>query len=387
MSLPLNLPSSLRLDSSLTGSPEQGVPEIMSLGTDMTQVVSPDVRRGEYIGKTSSTKRERIPALDFTKGALVLIMVLYHWLNYFIGPQGSFYEYLRFLPPSFIFIAGFLISNVYLVKYQAKDLRLPRRLLVRGLKIVGVFIGLNAIISLLVPGSSQGRLLFDKVPSSTLTAIFVTGNFENGRPAAFYVLLPIGYLLMLSAGLLMASRFYRGIFHVVCVLFLLGIFVLNLLGLKSGNLELLTIGLLGVSVGYVSIRKINIFFRHPYALVLAYVGYTIAIAIWNADYPLQIVGVCLTLMLLYLLGSLSGESGRVQQSVILLGKYSLVGYVAQIAILQLLRRGLRNVNLEAWGLGLSLVAAIALTLIAVETLDCARARAPIVNRLYSAVFA
>ncbi|HWY53284.1 MAG TPA: acyltransferase family protein [Terriglobales bacterium] len=355
--------------------------------TDVTQVISSDVRQGEYVAKVSSSKNERIPALDFTKGALVLIMVLYHWLNYFIGPQGSYYEYLRFLPPSFIFITGFLISHVYLSKYQARDLRLPRRLVVRGLKIVGVFISLNAIISLLIPESSQARLLFDNSPISTLVAIFATGNFENGRPAAFYVLLPIGYLLMLSACLLIASRFYRGIFHVVCVLFLLGIFVLNLIGLKSGSLELLTIGLLGVSVGYIPIRKINVFLRHPYALVLAYVGYTIAIAVWNAGYPLQVVGVCLTLMLLYLLGSLSGESGRVQQSVILLGKYSLVGYIVQIAILQLLRRGLRNMNLEVWALGLSFVAAIALTLIAVEAVDRARTNAPVVNRLYAAVFA
>jgi uncharacterized membrane protein len=28
-------------------------------------------------------KPYRIPALDFTKGALVLIMVLYHWINHF----------------------------------------------------------------------------------------------------------------------------------------------------------------------------------------------------------------------------------------------------------------------------------------------------------------
>jgi peptidoglycan/LPS O-acetylase OafA/YrhL len=356
---------------------------MISSGMDMTQVISSDVREGQYVAEASSSKTERIPALDFTKGALVLIMVLYHWLNYFIGPQGAFYEYLRFLPPSFIFITGFLISHVYLSKYRARDLRLPLRLAVRGLKIAGVFISLNAIVILLIPG----KVPIENVKIGTLVATFVTGNFENGRPAAFYVLLPIGYLLMLSASLLIASRFYRGIFVVVCLLFFLGIFLLSLAGLKSGNLELLTIGLLGVSVGYVPISKINNFLRHPYALVLAYLGYTIAIAVWNAGYPLQVTGVCLTLMLLYLVGTLSGESGRIQESVILLGKYSLVGYIAQIAILQLLRRGLRNANSQVWVLGLSFLAAIALTFIAVEAVDRARTKVPIVNRLYAAVFA
>jgi peptidoglycan/LPS O-acetylase OafA/YrhL len=330
---------------------------------------------------------ERIPALDFTKGALVLIMVLYHWLNYFIGPKGSFYEYLRFLPPSFIFITGFLISHVYLSKYKAEDLRLPRRLMVRGLKIVGIFISLNAIISLLIPGFPRGRVLFDNFSVSTLRAIFVTGNFDNGRPAAFYVLLPIGYLLILSAGLLAASRFYRGIFHVTGLLFMLGIFALSLDGLKSGNLELLTIGLLGVSVGYIPIRKINGFLRYRYALVVAYVGYTIAITVWNAGYPLQVVGVCLTLMLIYLLGALSGESGMVQESVILLGKYSLVGYIAQIAILQLLRRSSRNMEQGAWVLSLSFLVAVALTLLTVEAVDRMRAEAKAVDRVYKVFFA
>src|SRR5271166_4503527 len=75
----------------------------------------------------SSSKPKRISALDFTKGALVLIMVLYHWVNYFIGLQWPYYRYLRFLTPSFIFVTGFMISNVYLSKYVVDDPRLFKR--------------------------------------------------------------------------------------------------------------------------------------------------------------------------------------------------------------------------------------------------------------------
>src|SRR5271163_81846 len=91
----------------------------------------------------SSARAQRIPALDFTKGALVLIMVLYHWINYFIGPQWEYYLYLRFLTPSFIFISGFMISSVYLSKYDAADLRLSVRLFTRGLKLLAIFVALN----------------------------------------------------------------------------------------------------------------------------------------------------------------------------------------------------------------------------------------------------
>ena len=99
----------------------------------------------------SSAKSARIPALDFTKGALVLIMVLYHWINYFIGNQWGYYRYLRFLTPSFIFIAGFMISNVYLSKYAAADPRLSKRLLIRGIKLMAVFLVLNLFRILVIP--------------------------------------------------------------------------------------------------------------------------------------------------------------------------------------------------------------------------------------------
>src|SRR5882762_4894676 len=98
----------------------------------------------------TSTTTGRVPAIDFTKGALVLVMVLYHWLNYFIATEGDFYRYLRFVTPSFIFITGFLISNVYLSKYEISDWQLPKRLIQRGLKLLGVFIFLNMAISFLV---------------------------------------------------------------------------------------------------------------------------------------------------------------------------------------------------------------------------------------------
>ena len=65
---------------------------------------------------------DRNQALDFTKGVLVLLMILYHWINYFVGISGPVYTYLRFIPPSFIFIAGFLIANVYPTKYGLNGL-------------------------------------------------------------------------------------------------------------------------------------------------------------------------------------------------------------------------------------------------------------------------
>lgn len=344
-----------------------------------------EIKRSTQTVSAIGGKTGRISALDFTKGALVLVMVLYHWLNYFIGSQGSVYRYLSFLPPSFICITGFLIAQVYLSKSRISDPRLPQRLIVRGLKLLMIFILLNVGASLLIPGVHHGGRVVDSFSASNLESVFVTGNMAGGRTVAFYVLVPISYLLLLSAFLLIAHRYYQHIFHAMTLMCLLAIYVMFLNGSKSGNLELVTIGLLGISIGHMPLDRINHVLRHPFAVVLAYLCYAAAITVWNVPYPLQVAGVLLTLSILYLVGTASGETGKIQQLLIMLGKYSLFGYIAQIAILQLLRRSL-GTDQAAWVLGSSFIAAIALTLFAVKAVDRARSKSATVNRLYAAVF-
>ncbi len=338
----------------------------------------------------TASKAPRIPALDFTKGVLVLIMVLYHWLNYFVSPRGDFYKYLRFLTPSFICISGFLISHTYLSKYDISDVRLPKRLISRGLKILGVFILLNAVISVLVADPYHGKLFFFRMGLRDALTTYVAGNAfipGVGRGVAFYILVPIGYLLLLSAGLLVVCRWYKYTFYAVCVFSLLSILILHLNGFQSGNLELLTIGLLGVILGYVPAGRINTLIKYTFPLAAAYLCYLVAITFWQEIFPLQVVGVCLSLAIIYLVGARGGEPGMVRRSVLLLGKYSLFGYIAQVALLQLLHRGLRHIDLDTAALGVSFLAGIALTLMSVIAVDQARAKVTIVDRLYKAVFA
>jgi peptidoglycan/LPS O-acetylase OafA/YrhL len=340
-------------------------------------------------GTTSSPKPQRIAALDFTKGALVLIMVLYHWMNYFLALDWTYYRYLHFLTPSFIFITGFMISNVYLSKYAAADPRLPRRLFTRGLKLMAIFVVLNLARDFVISVLGTGVLARNPLDPRNIFTIFVSGNLPvtGGKLISFSILVPISYLLMFSGALMLPYRFYKYTFHVVCILLLSSILILRLAGAQSYNLEYITIGVLGVVIGFMPIAAINDFVRHPYALASAYLCYTIAITIWNVPFPLLIVGVSLSVMVIYLVGASGSESGTIISEVILLGKYSLLGYISQIAILQILSAGFRHVHLGVAGLGLSFVAAFALTILSVEVVDRARARMASVDRLYKVVFA
>ena len=254
--------------------------------------------------------------------------------------------------------------------------RLSKRLFTRGLKLLAIFLFLNLARALVVTALGDGVLVQNPLDLRNIFPVFVSGNVPivGGKLVAFPILVPISYLLMFSGALMLPYRFYKYTFQVVCVLLLLGVLLLALIGVQSPNLECITIGMLGVLAGFVPIEAINNFVRHPYVLAFAYLCYTVAITIWNVPFPLLILGVSLSLMVIYLVGASGSEFGTIRSEVILLGKYSLLGYISQIAILQILRAGFSHVNHGVVMLGLSFFAAFALTIVSVEVVDRARAR-------------
>jgi hypothetical protein len=92
-------------------------------------------------------------------------------------------------------------------------------------------------------------------------------------------------------------------------------------------------------------------------------------------------------MVIYLAGAAGNESGAIRSEIILLGKYTLFGYISQIAILQVLVAFFRRVNLGDATLVISFLVAFALTIVSVEATDRARARIAGVDNLYKLVFA
>jgi peptidoglycan/LPS O-acetylase OafA/YrhL len=330
----------------------------------------------------------RNSALDFSKGVLVFVMVLYHWLNYFIDVPYDVYRYLRFLTPSFIFITGFILSHVYLSKFDSRDPRLTKRLVQRGLKTLAIFVVLNLLIAFILPHRSSGGA--DPAPLRTFLSVYVAGTVSiagDAKSASFFILVPIAYLLLLSAVLFRIAPTFRHVFLVVVALSWVVVAGLYWQGTESPNLELLAIGVLGIMLGYLPIARVNAWVDHWVVLLGAYAVYVAAIAAWNARYPLQVIGVGLTVALIYRMGQTPGEPGRVRSHLILAGQYSLVAYIAQIAILQVLHRIFTEPNAGVVLSALTLGGATLLTALSVEVLDIARTRSRSVDRLYRTVFA
>jgi len=348
-----------------------------SLVPSLVKAASAEVERSPAPVKDTN----RVPALDFTKGALVLIMVLYHWMNYFIIANGSVYKYLRFLTPSFIFITGFLISNVYRAKYDIGGMRVASRLVTRGLKLIGIVLVLNVLEnSVLVKGFEIRKV--SEVSSGRALLSYLTGT----SPVAFAVLIPIAYLLIFSAGLLPAAKAHRSVLNIVCAITVACALVSDLMSLQSGYLQIFSLGMLGVSTGCIAITRINNVVRHVSPVIAAYVLYLMALTWWNDSYALQVPGVCLSLAIIYRLGLENTAPPRIYSLVVLLGRYSLFAYIVQIVILQILRKTLRPFGLGA-DVGITaFFAAATLTIISVGLTDYARRRVSGVNRLYNVVF-
>ena len=342
--------------------------------------------------KSAQAGFARDVAMDFTKGALVLFMVLYHWLNYFIGSEGHYYNYLRFLTPSFIFISGFMISQIHLPRHETNGRSLAKRLIVRGIKLLAVFFALNLLISLISLSLPAGNTALGRSLHNLSWAFVVANPSAVGgqKGISFSMLVPISYLLILSALLAFISRSVRQLTYAFRYTLLLLVMIIILLishNVDSSYLDLLMVGTLGIVIGFARKNQINSIISHPYVLIVLYCIYLSVISFVSVSLPLQVVSVILTTALLYIMGKGKTVPSTVHKDIVLLGKYSLLGYISQIAILQ----GLRRFHwLSQHGVGallLSLFLGILLTWIVVRVTDIMIRKSRVANSLYRLVFA
>jgi peptidoglycan/LPS O-acetylase OafA/YrhL len=238
---------------------------------------------------------------------------------------------------------------------------------------------LNALADVALPGALAGG----RSMTQNLYPIYVVGNGS----AAFDVLVPIAYFLLLAPLVLWLATRLRLRLQTVGVAAVLAALVAYGSGVRSPNLELVAVALLGMGAGVVPFQTLERVVARYGLLIAGYVCYLAAITRLNIPFPLQIIGVCLTVLLLYAAGQGFGASNWTSRRVIELGEYSLYAYIVHIVVLQALRRGLRPFELEGVALLIPFALGLVLTLLLVQAAIVARARLKPADRLYRAVFA
>jgi hypothetical protein len=272
---------------------------------------------------------QRLDALDWTKGFLVILMVVYHAINYSAFRPLAF-KHLAFLPSSFIFITGFLVAQVYTIKYDLSTWKPYLRLAVRGARLLALFLFLNVCYRIL-----HARDFLDGLEdfADRAGSILISGN---GREGIFEVLLPISYFLLLAPALLwLRSRAAWAITIVAAVIFILCL-ELERSGHFSKNLSLLSAGFLGMAVGQVPQDWVRRFARQWTMVLGSYIAYRLSTYLLGEIYPVQMLGAFATLGLIFWLASHLDSEFWPNRQMFFLGKYTLLGYLLQIPLIQLL---------------------------------------------------
>ena len=266
--------------------------------------------------------------LDFVKGALVVVMVVYHAMNIFSTAGPDEYAYVRFVSGSFILMSGYIVARFYEGRFKADWRGTSRRLVVRGLKLLILFTLLNLVINLTGVGNPNKVQLGIQRYMGTLFEVYVSGE---PRYASFQILLPIAYLLVAAPAVLMLGRLSKWLFVASFAM----AFAPSLVGIESISLGFAALGAIGLFGGMLTNAM-----EKPFAMTGAWsiAGRLLAsmmlMKYLDANPTTYALGTMVILKLLYDLSKAVGPRSCLARALILLGQYSLVCYIAQIIFMQ-----------------------------------------------------
>jgi len=326
----------------------------------------------------------RIDAIDFAKGALVLAMVVYHAMNY-AGYESLPRDYMGFLPTSFIMITGFLLMQVYARRTSQRSRGVGRRLAVRGLKLLVIFTALNVAARLAWSRNHYGAELGVTEFFSDWFDVYVTANAKS---VAFDVLVPIAYTILLAIAVLALRETRPSAPLLLAAVVFATCLVLDAAGWPINNLQFIGAGIIGLWFGTRDLADVDrVADSWPAVVALGLVYVAVA---WTGSqsYPAQIYMTIFALVFLYAMGRRrSAERWWVGQ-VCLLGRYSLLGYIVQILLLQGVRVFDRLESTEQSVRAAILVALVSVMMWGVVVVvEIGRKKARLIDRVYRSVFA
>jgi hypothetical protein len=326
----------------------------------------------------SQTATPRISVIDSVKGICVIAMVIYHTFNYSAWKTVPG-QYMAFVPPSFILITGFLITNIYTARYSSSDRKLYRRLILRGLKLLSIFTVLNLGAFMLSDNQGFAKTgLLEEVRS-----IYIFG----GRPGtAFEILLPISYLLVASPLFLEFHFVSRMILPLIAAILFVACTVMEASGFTWNIANMFVVGLVGMAAGQTSLRTWEAAGKNLVIACAIYAMYWILRGLFGQIYPMQVFVTCATVFLLFALGIRVFTTGKAVQEVNRLGRYSLIAYIAQIAVLQILDRTAMLDAASPVSVSLMGLCTLLSTWVVIFAIEAARRRIKWTDQIYRALF-
>ena len=330
---------------------------------------------------TNSAPAVRDLTLDVVKGALVVVMVVYHAMNIFSTAGPDEYAYVRFVSGSFILNVGIHRGEV---RWSPIQSRLARHVPATGRAGIEAVDSVHAAKSADQPDghreSRQGPTWY-----STLYKLSFRGLRIRGAGVCLVPdLLPIAYLLVAAPALLMLGKLSKWVFVASFAM----VVASSLFGIELINLGFAVLGAIGLSGGMLTNAMEKPFvMRGAWSIAGCLLASVLLMEYLSADPATYAMGTIVILKLLYDLGKAVGPGSRLARASILLGQYSLVCYIAQIIFMQALSRALSR---PRWELGYEIIFIVFVTVVFLLVLSAGLAmlscRHRFVAKAYKLVF-
>jgi hypothetical protein len=324
---------------------------------------------------------ERIGSIDFIKGLLIIFMVIYHSLNYY----GIFpYRELPFVAPGFIMMSGFIITQIYFPKYSNNIKTVRIRLAVRSVKLILIFTILNLAAKIIWPASHLGIFFEVEDFIGNWIDIYLYGS---PRTVAFDILLPISYTLLIS---LFIPKIKPLRYYIICIS-ALTMFGTSILTEYYGNpiytISLISVGIIGIAIGLIPLSYITEFTKPWINVLFFFVLYGLCFFLFGDHHHTQILSTIIALLIFYSVSERVNQESPIHKQLILLGQYSLLSYILQIAYLKAIFVLLSKGNFEKPNILITVISITVMTYITILVLDYTRQKNKCIDILYKAVFA
>lgn len=328
--------------------------------------------------------KDRIIAIDFIKGILVLFMVIYHSLN-FLHIQSLPRIFMAFLTHSFVMITGFIVTHTYYNKYGLNRNKIRTRLLIRGLKLLFIFILLNAVSLYFWPRYSNGLLVTVKNLFTDLVSIYILGN---PKTTAFDVLLPISYTLLLSALFPHNKSMTPYLFIILALMLFIACILMENANASIFTLNLISSGAIGMAIGVIPITEILSLFKSMYFLLLSLIIYLLcALYYGTLSYWMQIYSTVYSLYFMYSLVGDTTFNSLIARNIVIIGKYSLLGYISQIAYLKLYQLVIITFDEDIFNILTTIIVIGCATWLSIRIIDRCRKNNDFIDSIYKMFFA
>lgn len=327
-------------------------------------------------------KPTRDGSLDFTKGVLVLVMILFHSLQYFVADEFKPLNYLAFVTGAFVFLSGCWImessrsDNGVTLQPRSQDL------IRRGFKLLTLFVVLNIPLYWIRSHRDSDPAFSTAIGFDQLGSVFISGNKAL---VAYEMLIPIAYTLMAAAlyGWFLKTKM------VFLITAITAAWIMNQFLSERFNFQYLALGHLGMGVGILRSNQLcpEGLKKIWYGVSAGLLTYVLTITFLPKDTPwIYAGGVIAVVEFIRTSHQLTWIPHWVSWPVAILGQYSLLGYLSQIVLLRSIQTVAPQGQVSSLGLAIILIFSTGFILLLSLVVDRTRRISGWFNRLYRFVF-